>query len=342
MVTETTLTGRARLTCFCILLVALACNVTVLFVPFMEFRQVLTPTTYTFFTTVEMLWTEKLYALALLVVGFSLLFPFFKLAVLFSVLLPGGPGKIRLRLLNRVEMLAKWSMLDVFLVCLVLTLTSGQFLVSASPRAGVSLFIAAIVLSMVVGQVLAGRLLDHRAHAKHLRLFRITLKPRGRLLLVSASGILLFGALFVPFLKIESWFLLDDSFSIASVVPTLWEKKSFTGALAVGFFLILFPIIRWGVLLKRNWRIFRGKGESSHPKLFALARFWSMLDVFALALGVFLIEGSRFVPADAKLGSALLVVVVLGNVLLERVLEANPKSGEDSENEVVQSVSVGG
>jgi len=328
METDVRLTGKTRAICFFVLLVALGCNVTVLFVPFMDFRQLLSPTTYTFFTTVGMLWTEKLYALAFLVVGFSLLFPFFKLGVLFSVVLTREPGPIRLKLLNRVEMLAKWSMLDVFLVCLVLTLTSGQVLVSASPRGGVPIFIAAIVLSMIVGQILGARLLNHTSHARHLRMFRVEMKPIGRLLLVLSSGVLLFGALLVPFLKIEAWFLVNDSFSIVSVLPALWKQDSYAAVFAVGIFLILFPLIRWGVLLNTNVGLVLGRPKNAHKKVFALARFWSMLDVFALALGVFLIEGSRFVPADAKVGSALLVLLVFVNVWVERVLEANPGDPE--------------
>lgn len=324
MGTDSTLSPKTRRVCLALLLVALTCNITVLFVPFMDFRQVLSPKTYTFFTTVEMLWTEKLYALALLVVGFSLMFPFFKLAVLLSVVCVPKPGKVLCKLLNRVEMLAKWSMLDVFLVCLVLTLTSGQILVSATPRGGVPLFIFAIVISMIVGQVLAHHLLDRSSHGKHFRLFKFEIKPWTRVVLVCVSGLFLLGALVLPFLKIEAWFLVNDSFSILTVLPALGEKSSYTAVFAVGLFLIVFPIIRWAVLARRTWALCRGADTDRNLKVFELARYWSMLDVFALALGVFLIEGSRFVPADAKIGAALLVIVVLGNVFVERILEANP------------------
>lgn len=323
-----TLTPRVRTIAFFCLLVAFACNVTVLLIPFMEFRKALAPTTYTFFTSVEMLWEEKLYALVFLVVGFSLIFPFFKLAVLFLVVLSQQLGTVRMKLLHWVEKLAKWSMLDVFFVCLALTLTSGQVLVSATPRAGVPLFIASIVISMVVGQVLAAKLLTHSSGTSSSRWLNFKLKPWVRLLLVSLSGLLLLGALLLPLLKIDSWFLIDGSFSILTVGPALWKQESYSAFFAVGLFLILFPVLRWGVLFYRNWGLYLGRPVESYNDLYSLARYWSMLDVFALALGVFLIEGSRFVPADAKVGSALLVFVVFANVFIASILEANPEEVE--------------
>tara|TARA_R100000027_G_scaffold52103_3_gene40828 strand:+ start:4231 stop:5238 length:1008 start_codon:yes stop_codon:yes gene_type:complete len=320
---DSSLSRKTRAICFGLLIVALGCNISVLFVPFMNFREVLSSEVYTMFTTVEMLWTEKLYALAVLVVGFSLLFPFFKLAVLLTVVLRRNHGPHLLRLLNRVEMLAKWSMLDVFLVCLVLTLTSGQVFVSASPRVGVPLFISAIVLSMAVGQVLAHRLLDRTANQRHFRMMSVQLKPWGRLLLVVLSGGLLFGALGLPFLKIESWFLVDQAFSIVTVIPALWEQGSYTGAVAVSLFLVMSPVIRWLILAIQTWKSFGQKKDARQKRIFEFARLWSMVDVFALAMGIFLIEGRRFVPADAEVGAALLVLLVFVGVMIERILEAD-------------------
>ena len=324
METEKTVPRKVRVTCFLFLLLALACNITVLFIPFITFRKFVKPEVYTLFHTVEMLWNERIYALAVLVVGFSVLFPFFKLFVLFLVVLLKKPGPRVLALLNRVEMLAKWSMLDVFLVSLVLTLTSGQVLVSASPKGGVTLFMAAIVISMAVGQVLAGHLLDHTGRAKHFRLLKFDFKSGMRKLLVVVAGLMLFGALSFPFLKIEAWFLVDSDFSVVTVIPALWKQDSYSAAFGVGLFLVLFPVARWIGLVRRTWSGANGGDPQVHQRVFELARYWSMLDVFALALGIFLVEGSRFVPADAQLGLYLLVIVVFGNVLIERILEANP------------------
>lgn len=324
MNTQTRLSKKLRITCFASLLFALACNIAVLFVPFLVFRKLLNPETYTFFHSIQMLWDEGIYALAVLVVGFSLVFPFFKLLVLFLVVIVSEPGpKLRL-LLRQVETFAKWSMLDVFLVCLVLTLASGQVLVGTTPKEGVPLFIAAIVISMAVGQVLAKHLLGHSPRTGPFRWLQVELTPRWRVLLVGLSGLMLLGALTLPFLKITSWYLIDGSFSIITVLPALWSQGSYPAVVAVALFLVLFPIIRWLALAKSNWDIYRGCDQTDAQKTLQLARFWSMLDVFALALGVFLIEGNRFVPSDAESGALLLVSVVFINVLVERRLEANP------------------
>jgi len=316
------------LICALLLSAALSCNIAVLFVPFLELRQVLTVEPYTIFHTVEMLWSEGFYALSFLVVGFSIIFPFFKLAVLFSVIASASPGPVRLRLLLRVEALAKWSMLDVFLVCLVLTLTAGQILVGARPREGVALFVAAIVISMIVGQLLVDRLSAERHHSflapKMARLGSL-LGPKTRIGLVVFLGAALAGALFIPFLKIESWFLIDASFSVVTVLPSLWEQGSAIGVMVTALFLIVAPVVRWGWLALSVWRT---KGKvcvvADRPAVL-LARYWSMLDVFALALAVFLLEGASLVPTDAEMGAFLLVGFVFVIVVVERLIE-----GEDA------------
>ncbi len=313
-----------RWLCGGLLAMALSCNLAVLFVPFLEFRQVLTVEAYTIFHTVEMLWSAGLHALSFLVVGFSIVFPFFKLAVLFAVVLPASPGPIRRRLLARVEPIAKWSMLDVFLVCLVLTLTSGQFLVGATPREGVALFIGAIILSMVVGQVLASRLLRGREHTEGrgvLHRLGGKIGDRTRMALTVGAGLALAGALFLPFLRIEAWFLIRDSFSVVTVLPSLWEQGSYSGAFATAVFLVVAPVARWCGLALFVWRA-RQSGVDPVPGRFVrLARYWSMLDVFALALAVFLLEGGRLVPSDAEAGAFALVGFVLVITTVERLVE---------------------
>lgn len=321
---DRSLNEPVRVVCGIMLLVALSCNIAVLFIPFLELRQVLNVEPYTVFHTVDMLWSKGLVALSFLVVGFSIIFPFFKLAVLFSVVLPEIPSRLRLRLLLRVEALAKWSMLDVFLVCLVLTLTAGQVLVGARPREGVALFIAAIVISMIVGQILVERSSAER-HRSFLapRLARLgsRLVPRMRIGLVVFSGLALAGALLIPFLKIEAWFLDDAKYSVVSVLPSLWKQGSVIGAIAVAVFLIVAPVVRWYWLASSVWRT-RGRVcvVADRPTIL-LARYWSMLDVFALALAVFLLEGGSLVPTDAEFGAYLLVGFVFVIILVERLIE---------------------
>ena len=59
-----------------LLVAALVCNVTMLFLPFMDLRVGLVTTPYSLLRSVRMLWDSELYVLAILVVGFSLIFPF--------------------------------------------------------------------------------------------------------------------------------------------------------------------------------------------------------------------------------------------------------------------------
>ena len=54
----------------------------------------------------------------------------------------------------------------------------------------------------------------------------------------------------------------------------------------------------------------RGRPVERLRKLVALVRHWEMLDVFALALGIFLVEGRSFVRTDLAWGAFLLAVLL--------------------------------
>ena len=65
-----------------------------------------------------------------------------------------------------------------------------------------------------------------------------------------------------------------------------------------------------------------------------LVRRWSMLDVFGLAIGLFLLEGSNVVPIEHRPGVWMIVVAVAINLLLARAAgalayRALPGSGQD-------------
>src|SRR5579883_2320443 len=65
-----------------LLLGSLACNVSALLLPFMHLRVGFKTQPYSLFHSVQMLWTSHLEILAVLVVAFSIVFPFVKLGIL--------------------------------------------------------------------------------------------------------------------------------------------------------------------------------------------------------------------------------------------------------------------
>ncbi len=299
-----------------LLAVSLASNVAVLFFAFMDLRTGLTSEPYSLINSIKMLWSTGLYVLAALVVGFSVVFPFAKLAVLTGVCMAGRIDARNRPLLEWVERLGKWSMLDVFLVCIILTLTSGQMLVGATPMIGIPVFVVAILLSMIAGELLAAVAEPARGATERGTMSEVL---RGGFWL-TLSGIALGGAVSFPFLKISDWLLADRLYSIVQLVPTLWEEEAYTPMVIIGAFLLVAPLVAW--LATWRWWLLRRKGHPAHDahRQMMIARRWSMLDVFGLALAIFLVEGEYLMKTEVRWGALFLVVLVAVQAVAQAAL----------------------
>ncbi len=282
-----------------LLVVSFLCNVGVLFFPFMNLRMGLSTEPYSLFRSVQMFWRSGLYVLAVLVVAFSVVFPFAKLAVLTAVTATARPDAALLRWLHRVERMAKWSMLDVFLVCLILVLTSKQLFVGAKPLIGIPLFIVAIVLSMVAGELLSAAL-----RPPHERPDDPPIPPRGAWL--ACAGVALGATLSLPFLGVQDWRLVDRDYSIIGLVPVLWTEGAHLAAMLAALFLVAAPVAAWMLSFTSWWRL-RGREDNHAINLWAAGlRRWSMLEVFGLALAVFALEGDQLMHTEMRWGALLL------------------------------------
>ena len=89
--------------------------------------------------------------LFLLVFTFSILVPVYKMAML-SVLIyvPGLSGERRKQFLGHLFLLGKWSMLDVFVVALLVVTIRLGALADVSVHAGLYLFSAGVITSMLL------------------------------------------------------------------------------------------------------------------------------------------------------------------------------------------------
>lgn len=293
---------RRRLVLF-LLGLSLACNVAALMLPFMNLRIAFKTEPYSLLSSATMMWNKGLYVLAALVIGFSVVFPFAKLATLIGVASGTSLGPVRQRALGFVERLGKWSMLDVFLVCLILTLTSGQLMVGSEPLIGMPLFVVAILLSMTSGELLTATLPheDAEAHAK---------PPLSAGFWLLLSALALAGTLGFPFLRIDDWKLSNHTYSVITVVPTLWKEASHISAVIVALFLIVTPTLAW-LASARWWWCRRADlpAPVSHARA-KLMRRWSMLDVFGLALAIFLVEGEYLMKTEVRWGALFLVAML--------------------------------
>ncbi|MGH7997806.1 MAG: paraquat-inducible protein A [Opitutaceae bacterium] len=309
------LTRGRRLLTGALLSVSLACNLAVLFVPFMDLRIGLKKQPYSLFHSAAMLWSTGLQVLSVLVVAFSIVFPFVKLGVLAWLCGAGLGNPSHRRWLALVDRLGKWSMLDVFLVCLILALASGQLLVGARPLVGIPVFVTAIVLSMASGELLSAAL--PRASLSRTASMQASRRSGGWLAL---SGVALAGAMGLPFLRIHDWFVADKAYSIATVLPTLVRSGSLLPAVIIGLFLVVLPVATWSVTFAWWWQARSKRPDPTLYRLMQLGRRWSMLDVFGLALAIFAVEGGYLMKTEVRWGALFLAALVGGQLALQSAI----------------------
>ncbi|MBI3319941.1 MAG: paraquat-inducible protein A [Candidatus Omnitrophica bacterium] len=104
---------------------------------------------YSVWAGVVSLWDQRQYLLALVIFFFSMIFPFLKLLVLAVIWFVRLGKNQRAILLHWLEILGKWSMLDVFAVAILVVLVKLGPLANIQPRKGVYFFAAAILASML-------------------------------------------------------------------------------------------------------------------------------------------------------------------------------------------------
>jgi paraquat-inducible protein A len=118
----------------------------------------------TILSGVAFLYTSGSWPLALIVLVASVMIPLGKLVALVYLLVTVQRGSIasnheRTRLYRIVEIIGRWSMLDVFVDAYTVALVQLQPLMSVAPGAGVLFFAAVVVLTMLAAQAFDPRLI---------------------------------------------------------------------------------------------------------------------------------------------------------------------------------------
>jgi paraquat-inducible protein A len=104
---------------------------------------------YSIIAGVRGLWDEGQFSLSIILFFFSIVFPLFKLAVLGVLWVVRLSAHKREFVLHWLGILGKWSMLDVFVVAILIVLVKLGPLVKVRPQRGVYWFAAGVVLSMI-------------------------------------------------------------------------------------------------------------------------------------------------------------------------------------------------
>jgi len=122
-----------------------------LFLPVLTIKQLFwSKNTFSILSGIENLFHDKHIALGYLIIFFSVIFPAAKLCALLSIWFARlGDAQKRL-VLNTIEILGKWSMLDVFVVAIVIVAIKFGSVTSAKPEIGIYIFGGSILISMIV------------------------------------------------------------------------------------------------------------------------------------------------------------------------------------------------
>ena len=129
----------------------------------------------TIMSGVVFLYTSGSWPLALVVLIASVMIPLGKLIALAYLLITVQRGSVksnrdRIRLYRMVEIIGRWSMLDVFVDTFTVALVQLQPLMSVEPGPGVVFFMAVVILTVIAVQCFDPRLIwdaGRRLEARH-------------------------------------------------------------------------------------------------------------------------------------------------------------------------------
>ena len=123
---------------------------------------------------VVLLWSPTGWPLSLIVLAASIMIPVGKIAALAYLLITVQRGSIqnneqRIRLYRIVELIGRWSMVDVFVDTFTVALVQLQPLMSVQPGPGLLFFAAVVVLTMLAVESFDPRLIWDPASSKEVQ-----------------------------------------------------------------------------------------------------------------------------------------------------------------------------
>jgi paraquat-inducible protein A len=143
---------------------AAICYVPAMLLPVLNTTTLGTSEADTILGGVAFLYTSGSWPLALIVLVASVMIPLGKLVALVYLLVTIQRGSVannhdRTRLYRVVELIGRWSMLDVFVDTFTVAMVQLQPLMSVEPGPGVLFFAAVVVLTMLAAEVFDPRLI---------------------------------------------------------------------------------------------------------------------------------------------------------------------------------------
>ena len=122
--------------------------------PIMETESLFDSQSDTIMSGIVFLWTSGSWPLAVIVFIASIMVPLLKMLALLTLLIAAHRGVWRhrhdlARLYRLMELIGRWSMLDIYVVAILATLVQLQLLANVTPGRGALAFGAVVVLTML-------------------------------------------------------------------------------------------------------------------------------------------------------------------------------------------------
>ena len=325
--------GKSGIIISIMLILSLIFNVSALLTPFYTAKMFMTaPYTCTLPSSVLLMWNHHLLLIALLIFAFSIVFPFFKLGILYYVWFFSKDKEQRENLITFIGPLGKWSMLDIFMTIILLVMTNDQFLISSTLKIGVYFFLAAIFLSITSALIIETKIFGRRIkviveNGPFIKSFWNVgiIKRIMVVLLLLAALFTLVMAINTPIIQINDFFFADNQYSIITSIVTLVNTSLALTIFAI-FTLILCPIFHLLGLMVL-W-IVKLKAQNSHriERFVHIISIFNMLDVFCLALLIFISGGSELIVTHEKNGIYVLLIFLLCVYMIPVFINGTHKS----------------
>lgn len=145
-------THKSSRLCLAFALTALVFYVPANIFPFMTIELYGNRNSSTIWTGIESLMDQKSYAIAGIVFLASILIPVLKLMILIYLSATAGNGqrpKFKMGLYHFVEAIGRWSMLDIFLLAVMVAIVKLGKWTQVEPEKGAAMFLLVVVFTMI-------------------------------------------------------------------------------------------------------------------------------------------------------------------------------------------------
>ncbi len=259
---------------------------------------------YSVVTGIFRLFGSGKFLLGLVVLAFSVVFPIAKLYWLFRYCL-----NLPLRFKGRwLLLLGKWSMLDVFVVAVIIGAGRLRLLSDFESEPGVYWFAGAVALSMVGAELLLGQeKLSLRANDDR---FRRNWLGCARSL---SAVILIVCGLTLPLMEVSKWLFWDNEYSILLAMPEMLEQGEWLLPTMLLVTVGIAPLLK--LIFSAGFSI---TGKPSQWHLSEVSGRWSMLNVFVLSIVLVMLKLGDSTSVAAQAGFWCLLAGAVLSVLDSR------------------------